>query len=109
LTAILDSGATFQNQADVIKLLRTGSAEENVTKWCGERMSLILTSLNKMELSADDAPALLSVIADKGLAVLTDVSVYLFASSPFVTLPLSLAFYHNLGRNPPEMLPSIFG
>ena len=76
LTTILDTGVTFQNQADLIKLLQTGSSEENVTKWCSERMTMILTSLQKMKLSKDDAPALLSIIADRGLAVLTDVFVY---------------------------------
>ena len=76
LTAILDSGVTIQNQLDIIKLLQTRSSDENVTKWCSERMSMILTSLQKMKLLKDDAPALLSVIADRGLAVLTDVFVY---------------------------------
>jgi hypothetical protein len=108
LTAILDSDVTFRYQVDVIKLLRTGCSEKNVIKWCNQRMSLILSSLHKLNLSADDVPALLSVIADRGLAVLTDVSVHLFASS-FVALPLSLAFYHNLDRNPAGILPSIFG
>jgi len=84
LTAILDSGATFQDQMEAMKVLRTGSSEENVTKWCDERMSLILTSLQKINLSVDDAPALLSVIADRGLTVLTGVLVHLFTSSPFV-------------------------
>jgi hypothetical protein len=84
LTAILDSDVSFQHQADLIKHLRTGSSKENVTKWCDERMSLILTSLQKMNLSVDDAPAILSIIADRGLAVLTDVFVYVFASSPVV-------------------------
>ena len=84
LTAILDSDVTFQNQADLIKHLRTGSSKENVTKWCDERMSLILTSLQKMKLSADDAPAILSIIADRGLAVLADVFVSVFTSSPVV-------------------------
>jgi hypothetical protein len=79
LTTILDSDVAFWNQVDIIKLLQTRSSDENVTKWCSERVTMILTSLQKMKLSKDDAPALLAIIADRGLAalaVLTDVFVH---------------------------------
>jgi len=86
LTTILDSDVTFRNQVDIIKLLQTRSSDENVTKWCSERVTKILTSLQKMKLSKDDAPALLAIIANRGLAalaVLTDVSVHFVTTFSF--------------------------
>jgi hypothetical protein len=109
LTVILDSGVTFQIQVDLIKVLRARSSEENVTKWCGERMSLILASLNKLNPTADDVPALLSVVVDRGLPVLSDVLVHLFRSISVVPLPLLLVFSRNLDRKPVQILHLIFG
>ena len=78
LTTILNASATFQQQVDLIRALRTqsstGDSAQDVSEWCSERIPDIFQYLH-LDFKTDDIPTLLSVVAEGDLSVIPNVLV----------------------------------
>ena len=99
LTTILDASATFQQQVDLIRALRTqssaGDSAQDVSEWCSERITQVLGCLD-LDFSTDDIPTLLSVIAERDLSVIPNV----FVLFDFVWISV---INHGLVQHPPAI------